>query len=857
MDIVVFGLAALALLLALISLAVPAARAAGIPFPVAIAGVALVYGSAMAAFDLDITGGALDAYDLWFLESLALDSSTALYVFLPPLLFEMALAVNVRRLMDDIVLVLIMAVLAVVFATLLIGLSVWAASPLPLAACLLLGAAVATTDPAAVITTFRELGAPRRLLVLLEGESLLNDAAAIAIFAVLLAIIRNEAEPTLAGVAVGFLYGFGAGGAVGLVASFLASRLYPWLGRSAVAETSMTMALAYGAYLIAEVGIGASGVVAVVFAGLATGHAGFARMGPGNWATVRTVWTQIGFWANALIVVLVASATPGLLLTLEWQQLLLVAVVYAGAFLARFIVLFGGLKALHLAGLAEPMDTAQKTLVLWGGVRGAVTLVLALSLTEVSALGSSAPVVGALAAAFTLATLVVNASTLALVVRILGLDRLSPGDMALRERIVAGSLERVRKVISDLAGDRPIHHEALSEVETALAEQQGEAQGQADLERIAFGERLRLGLAILSGQEARLIRRAFEAGAIGPQALSHLRLTAERIADAGRSRGRGGYREAVGKSLRAGSRFRSAVWMHHWLRWDGPVRRQVELRLTALLETDRIVRALDTFADSTVAPMIGREATENLRALLAQRLDLVQGQIGTISLQYPGYAAALERVLIARTALRRERQQYHRLFNDGVIGPELRNDLLRNVDRRERRANQPPRLDLSLSPEALIGLVPLFSGLDDSQRTRIARRLHSRFVTPEQVILAEGERGTAMFFVASGALEVRGGATPVTLSNGDFFGELGLLQPKRRRRTSIVSLDFGRLLCLTPRDFGRLTARDPEIGVVIRAAAERQLSEGFQGAVAARRMGRHVDGGSDPAPSDPERTGHE
>ena len=827
MDIVVFALSALALALALVALAVPLAQRIGLPLPVVIAGAGLVAGTTAALTDFTLAGTTLAIYYLSFVEQVAFDSTSLLYIFLPPLLFEMALAVNVRRLLDDIGGVFVLAVIAVVAATVLVGLAVWAVTPIGLVACLMLGAAVATTDPAAVITTFREIGAPKRLLVLLEGESLLNDAAAIAIFTFLLALAAPGANPTVTGVIFGFLYSFSVGAGFGLAISYAASRIYPLLGRSSVAEGSMTVAVAYGAYLLADQWLGASGVVAVVFAGLATGSAGFVRMGPGNWNTVRAVWTQIGFWANTLILMLVALLTPWMLLKLNWMQAGLVVFVYAGAFAARALILFGVLPLLERTGRTAPMDRPQRILVFWGGVRGAVTLVLALSLTETPALGEAGPVLGALAAAFTLTTLFVNASTLALLTARLGLDQLSKADLALRERIIAGSIERVRKVIQDIAAARTLEPEALAAVEDALGHQRREAEAKAEDERIPFGERLRLGLAILCGQEARLIRRGFEEGAIGPRATNQLRLIADRTSDAARIGGRDGYVAAVEAALGSDGGHRPALLLQRYIHWDRPLRQVIEIRLTVLLETDRVIRGLQRFASATVAPMIGDDAVKNLGELLAWRLERVHAAIDSIDLQYPAYAAALERTLIARTAIRRERHQYVRLHNDGVIGSELRDDLIREIDRRERVVARPPRLDLTLSPEAVLDTVPLFQGLEAGQRKLISRRLRTRFTVPGEVVVAAGDRGTAMFLVASGALEVRGAGEPEQLSNGDFFGELALFMPHRRRRTSVVSMGFCRLLTLSRRDFRRLKDKDPTIETLIRGAAEEQLGKEF------------------------------
>jgi CPA1 family monovalent cation:H+ antiporter len=189
--------------------------------------------------------------------------------------------------------------------------------------------------------------------------------------------------------------------------------------------------------------------------------------------------------------------------------------------------------------------------------------------------------------------------------------------------------------------------------------------------------------------------------------------------------------------------------------------------------------------------------------------------------------AALEQALIARTAIRRERQQYLRLHNDGIIGSELRDDLIRGLDRRERTASRPPRLDLALSPEALIDSVPLFKDLNPEQRKKIIRHLRMRFTAPGETVIAAGDRGAEMFFIASGVLEVRSGDESVRLSNGDFFGEPALFIPFWRRSASVISMGFSRLLTLSRRDFLRLARKDPEIEALIRGAAESQLASRF------------------------------
>jgi hypothetical protein len=114
MQIVVFALSALCIIFITVALAVPLAKAMKLPLPVVVAMIGFSVAALAWLTGIELAGTALDTYDLWFVQSLALNSQSLLLIFLPPLLFEMSLGVNVRRLMDDIWTVFLMAVLAVV-----------------------------------------------------------------------------------------------------------------------------------------------------------------------------------------------------------------------------------------------------------------------------------------------------------------------------------------------------------------------------------------------------------------------------------------------------------------------------------------------------------------------------------------------------------------------------------------------------------------------------------------------------------------------------------------------------------------------------------------------------------------------
>ncbi|MDH3661094.1 MAG: cyclic nucleotide-binding domain-containing protein, partial [Alphaproteobacteria bacterium] len=143
-----------------------------------------------------------------------------------------------------------------------------------------------------------------------------------------------------------------------------------------------------------------------------------------------------------------------------------------------------------------------------------------------------------------------------------------------------------------------------------------------------------------------------------------------------------------------------------------------------------------------------------------------------------------------------------------------------------RQSRKRPHLDMGLDPEALLSAVPLFQELDAKDRRWLKRRLRPRLVAPGEMVVTKGERGFEMYFIASGALEVRVAPEAIKLKTGDFFGELALLGPARRRNADVVALGFCRLLVLRQRDVRKLVAKNQEFGARIKSAAATRAGAG-------------------------------
>ncbi len=293
-----------------------------------------------------------------------------LALLVPPLVFEAAFHLNYRDLRQNLPVILSLAVPGVILTTALVGLFVFYSAGISLPAALLFGALVAATDPVSVVALFRSMGAPRRLQVIIEGESLLNDGTAIVVFNLMLLFVLTGQFNLLQGVGE-FFFIAGGGLLVGLVSGILISQL---IGRidNYLVETALTTVLAYGAYLTAEYLIGVSGVLAVVAAGLSAGQFGPRGMSPTTRIVVANFWEFAAFLANSFVFLIIG---------LEIDLSVLVANAPAIGWAILAVLIARAVTVYGLSWVGKGIPLAWKNVLFWGGLRGAISLALALSLT--------------------------------------------------------------------------------------------------------------------------------------------------------------------------------------------------------------------------------------------------------------------------------------------------------------------------------------------------------------------------------------------------------------------------------------------------------------------------------------------
>jgi CPA1 family monovalent cation:H+ antiporter len=294
-----------------------------------------------------------------------------LSLFIPPLIFEAAFHINIETLRRNLSTIVLLAVPGVVLNMLLVGGVVAWGADLSFPIALVFGALIAATDPVAVVAIFRKLGAPTRLTVLLEGESLLNDGTAIVLFNIAVAVAVTGHFQIGEGLLDFVLVG-GGGLILGLLLGWLVSKLISRIDDHLV-ETTLTTVLAFGSYLIAEKFLHVSGVLAVVGAGLVNGNIGPAGMSPTTRIVVQNFWDYLAFLANSAVFLIIGLQLDLGALLANWATVLWAI----GAVLAsRAIVIY------LFSRLGERMPEHWRHVLFWGGLRGAIALALALSLPE-------------------------------------------------------------------------------------------------------------------------------------------------------------------------------------------------------------------------------------------------------------------------------------------------------------------------------------------------------------------------------------------------------------------------------------------------------------------------------------------
>jgi len=422
-----------------------------------------------------------------------------------------------------------------------------------------------------------------------------------------------------------------------------------------------------------------------------------------------------------------------------------------------------------------------------------------------------------MAMGYVLATLFIAAPTLRPLMKFLKLDKLTPEERLVRDRVMALSRGRVREELTKvahtlgLAGALAPQHAPTSAVEMKPG-------------TLSRDDLVRAGLIVVANRETELSLEYLQRGLVGRRVAERMRADAGRVLDGVRQAGNVGYLSAGLGNQKQSWQFRAALWLQRRFGFSALLAQEIADRFELLLVKQLMLRELLAFADAKVAGLISQHATLTVKEALEGRLQAISGTIETLDLQYPDFTKAMRTRYLDRLAIGLEEAEYQGQLDQSLISNEVFESL--EEDRHSRRAvaSERPPLDLGLKLTEMLSKVSIFTGLKEDQIARLAQTLTPELFTPGERIIRAGDQGDRMYFIASGTVDVLVVPEPVRLKSGDFFGEMALLNDKPRN-ADVVSAGYTNMLVLKRRDFDALLKAHAGLRETIEEMARKREAE--------------------------------
>lgn len=772
----------------------------------------------------------LSTYDLAGLQRLELSPDLILYVFLPTLIFESTLNLDTRQLRHNLGAILTLAVPGLLLSTAIIGVIVWLATPIPLPAALLLGAILSATDPVAVVALFRQLGAPERLTVLMEGESLFNDATAIVLSRILIGVV---AAGTASGEAVGggvvdFLLLFFGGLFTGMVLGYLIAFVLGLIESDPFIEITLTTVLAYLSFLLAEEVLHVSGVMATVGAGLILGGWGRAKISPSVRVYLEHFWKQMAFIATALLFLMLGLRVE---LSALWGSLGLIGWVILAMLLGRAAIIYGLMPLVGRIPGAKRVNLAYKTVMFWGGLRGAIAIAIALSLPASPHTDTFVVLVmGAV-----LFSLLVQGLSIEALVKYFHLDTPPLIDrLALLERdLNAGqyAMKRIPQLQTGGLFSAPIAQRLLRQSATSMAE----AKRHLDhLRHHGMGGRRETALLYLRAlsEEKQFYQQMYAKGHLTEGAFRELDLVLVLQIDAIRFHGEFEHIHShrIRRTMESG-----LYRILEQFETLAPVAERLHLaRLIRNYEEEwghyqSSGRVLEYLAEIDALESIPTEVMETVRGHYQRWHELARKQIDQVGAQFPEFVGSMQERLGMRVLLLAQAEATREQEERGLLPHGLTESLLGDLDHRLNDLRGQSKARLHIDAEALLRKVPLFRGIPPELMQHLIDRLQPHTREGNETIIRQGELGDSLFLIARGVVRVSGEDGGMlrdhgTLIAGDFFGEMALLHHESRN-ASVRTVTPCQLYELHQRDLEELMKQYPELRVRIEQVDARRRRE--------------------------------
>ena len=751
------------------------------------------------------------------LETFQLNHDLVFFVFLPALIFESAFNLDARQLIKDLAPIIVLAVPALLITTALIALGAWRLLDMDPIVAILFGTLISATDPVAVIALLKEIGAPLRLTVLVEGESLLNDATAIVLFTIVLAIALSGETPgigSLGWAVLDFCWVFLGGLVIGCIFGLVVSELLHRLNCTLSDVLAMSIVLAYMSFIVAEHLLHISGVMAAGAASVTLAGLGVSRMSAAESRAISETWELIALISNSLLFLLVGLSVDPAVLAAHVSA---IAIAIALVLISRAAVVYSLVPATTRLFSIPKVSLGERHIMWWGGLKGGLAIAIVLSIPADFA---GRDLLLNLTLGVVLFTLLVNAPTIRPLMVRLGMDRLTEEEKSELEHTTNSARETATAGLAEFREASVLSGETFRRA-TEVVEQTFTATSKdVDENRNRPHEIYLTALRV----ENEVAQRLFETGVISQYTYLDIRNLLQRDRDRHTSS------ESLPQTTRENPfvKFEMALLSrlreHDWA--AGLLTRYQQTRLTHQLQRD----IAGILMCQAVIEKLPEQDTANaeIREVYRERMTRRQARVEAVRAEFPEFYRVFEYQMSTGMALTRARRNTQQELHHGEIGGKAFASIDARIETSLSELAAQAMLSTEVSVPDLLVQVPLLQGLSAQCIQEIAAHAHPVTFLPGDVVIGEGQKGDALYIISKGRVGVTrntdsGEETIVgELGNGDFFGETGLLGDHVRTAT-VKAMIPSTLLRLTRRDIIELAARTPEVNErLAQARAERE-----------------------------------
>lgn len=760
-------------------------------------------------------------------EVFSISPDLILFVFLPALIFESSYGLNVNQLRHNAAHIMTLAIPGLLLSTALIGVIVWLILGIDLVAALLLGAILSATDPVAVIALFQRISAPGRLSILIEGESLFNDATALVLSKILIGLLAAGvfSGQTLAdGVIDFFVLCFG-GLFFGIALGYLTGQLIGWLDSDPIIDIGLTSVLAYLSFLIAEEMLHVSGIMATLGAGLTVGTWGRLRIAHSVRDHLEQFWSILAFVANSLLFLLLGLQVDLAELASVWD---LVLWVVLAMLVSRALVVFVLVPLASSVFRTKPIGAGYRFMMFWGGLRGAIALAIVLSLPEYP----FKDLFIALVTGAVLFTLLVQGLTIKPVMRLLKLDQPSVVDQLekLERRMLTHqrALHRMPALQKGGLFSSRVAHRLSLHSRKAIAKSK-EAIDQLRAEKLTQEQETNLLFLRAFAEEKAFYSDMYDRGNLSETTARHLLLTLELQSDTLR------YENGFHRI----HHHRRLEYIEHWIfqllgnnpLLGGMVERLRVAHIAQYYETiwghfqgsHHVINSLERIVDlESTPPDIVQQILQQYRDWNRMAVD----KLDHLNHDFPEIALLTQERLGQRVVLLAGLETIREHARLGSIPKGQAEDIETDVERRLNALRGQSIQKLNDDPVLLLSRVPLFANLPAELIRQIAEKCESLTLEKHEYLIRQGAHNNRLFLVSRGnvRLEYHDNGEVHRLSTliaGDSFGESALLK-EGNPDLSVIAQTPSRLYTLSRSALEHLMKQNTQLRDLIMQSDARQ-----------------------------------